>query len=322
MAENKTIDFNILAADCLVATDADSETVLDRLNNIKTKYSDIALIAIFNYFLKIEYRPEVLIYLIRELDKFKDSTSLEPLTNLLLMKDRTPNADYTKDQYTNVRVLCAKAISNLKNHSSVHTFLYCLNDKNENYKVRLSCADALGRLGDKYAVTSLMDVVSDEEEKSVYIRESAAVALGLIGDLRAVDSLVSILETKNGLMDKFTYLKEKVVEAICKLNPNNDRVYKALKNSLADENPQVRINAIEALMDSEYPDAPELIEKMLFDTDEEVQQNAVIALYNIGGEDILNKIINQPEYSENCKQEAKNILEEENECSESEDSVE
>ena len=318
MPDNKSLDFNIIASDCLIATDTDSKEVVDLLNGLKRQHSDIELIAMFNYFLKIEYRPDVLTYLIKELDRFKDSSSLEPLTNLLLMKDRTPNADYTKDQYTNVRVLCAKAISNLKDHSSVHTFLYCLNDKNENYKIRLSCADALGKLGDKYAVTTLMDVVSDEEEKSVYIRESAAVALGLIGDLRAVDSLVSILETKNGIMDKFTYLKEKVVEAICKLNPNNDRVYKALKNSLSDENPQVRINAIEALMDYENNEAVQLIENMLEDPDEEVQRNAVIALFNIKGEDILTQIINSEKYSEICKKEAQNILEDENAYDENE----
>lgn len=309
---SNNLDFNIIASDCLIATDIDSTEVLGLLEGIKSKYSDVELIAIFNYFLKIEYRSDVLIYLIKNLDKFRDSTSLEPLTNLLLMRDRTPNAEHNKEYYTNVRVLCAKAISNLKNHSSVHTFLYCLNDKNENYKVRLSCADALGKLGDKYAVTTLMDVMSDETEKSVYIRESAAVALGLIGDIRAVDSLVNILETKNGIMDKFTYLKEKVVEAICKLNPNNDRVFKALKNSLSDENPQIRINTIEALMDYDSEEATDLIKSMLKDNDDEVKRNAVIALYNAEGEGVLNEIINGYEYSPVCKDEARNILEDEN----------
>lgn len=311
MADNKTLDFNIIASDCLIATDTDSAQVIDLLNGLKSAYSEMELIAIFNYFLKIEYRSDVLCWLIRALDKFRDSTSLAPLTELLLMRDRTPHADYTKDYYTNVRVLCAKAISNLKDHNSVHTFLYCLNDKNENYKVRLSCADALGKLGDKYAVTTLMDVVSDEEEKSVYIRESAAVALGLIGDLRAVDSLVNILESKNGIMDKFTYLKEKVVEAICKLNPNDDRVFRALKNSLNDENPQVRINTIEALMEYETDEAKELIKKMLKDIDEEVQRNAVIALFNLDGEEALTDIMNTPFYSQACKDEAQNILQNE-----------
>ena len=308
MADNKCLDFNIIASDCLIATDADSNSVIDLLKDLEEKYSEMQIIAIFNYFLKIEYRSEVLIWLIKELDKYRDSSSLAPLTELLLMKEHTPNANYDRDYYTNVRVLCAKAISNLKDHESVHALLFCLNNKGENYKIRLSCADALGKLGDKYAVTSLIDVVGDEEEKSVYIRESAAVALGLIGDMRAVDSLVKVLENQTGIMDKFTYLKEKAIEALCRLNPNNDRAFNALKNSLNDENPQVRINTIEALMENGNEESFNLIKKMLSDSDEEVQRNAVIALYNISGADILNEIINSSQYSAICKEEAQEIL--------------
>lgn len=303
-----SLDFNIIASECHIATGRDSKEVIELLEGLSSKYTDIQLIAILNYFLKIEYSPDILCWLVRAVDKFRDSSSLQPLTDLLLMQERTPNADYNKDCYTNVRSLCAKAISNLKDHFSVHALLFCLNDKNENYKVRLSCADALGKLGDKYAVTTLMDVVSDEDEKSVYIRESAAVALGLIGDMRAVDSLVRVLERQNGIMDKFSYLKEKAIEALCRLSPNNDRAFKALKKSLNDENPQVRINAIEALLDYQTPEADELIKSMLFDSDVEVQRNAVIAMYNIGSEDFMYDIIDNPNYSQVCKEEAQNLL--------------
>ena len=153
---------------------------------------------------------------------------------MLLLNEREIVSD--KDEYTNVRVLCAKIISNFKDHRSVFPLLACLNNKNDHYKVRLSCADALGRLGDRYAVVSLIDVVSDEEEKSVYIRESAAAALGMLGDVRAAESLVSILETKSGIMDKFSYLKERVIEALGKLNFNSDRVFRALKNHVPHSN--------------------------------------------------------------------------------------
>ena len=313
MTDNQLLDFNIIATNCQIATSADSSLVIDSLEQLKNKYSDIELIAIFNYFLKIEFNAEVLCWLVRNLDSFRDSSSLPHYTRLLLMKDYTPSANYRKDDYTNLRVLCAKAISNLKDHSSVHTLLACLNDKHENYKVRLSCADALGRLGDKYAVTSLMNVVSDDEEKSVYIRESAAVALGLIGDMRAVDSLVKVLETQNGIMSKFSFLKEKAIEALCRLNPNNDRTFNALKKSLCDENSQVRINAIEAIMEYESEESYSLIKDMLTDCDDEVKRNAVIALYNISGEDILHEIINGDVYDLVCKAEAQCILDEENE---------
>lgn len=131
-----------------------------------------------------------------------------------------------------------------------------MNNKNEHYKVRLACADALGRIGDRFAVAPLIDVVKDENEKSVYLRESAVSALGLLGDTRAIDPIVTILETKQGIMDKFTFLKEKAIEALIKMGfGDNERVYKALKNSLDDESSQVRINAIEALMESDNPKA-------------------------------------------------------------------
>ena len=207
--------------------------------------------------------------------------------------------------------MCAKAIANYKQTSTVTPLLYCLNNKNEHYKVRLSCADALGKIGDKYAVTPLIEVMQDEDEKSVYLRESAASALGMIGDMRALDPLVSILETKQGLVNKFTFLKERVIEALTKLRlDDNDRVFKALKSSLSDESPQVRINAIEALMESDHPRAVEAIKSCLDDNDEEVRKNALIALYNIEGRDILDEVISLPVYKQSLKEEAQYMLEE------------
>jgi len=77
---------------------------------------------------------------------------------------------------------------------------------------------------------------------------------------------------------------------------------------LNDENPQVRINAIEALLDYQTEDADALIKSMLFDSDEEVKRNAVIAMYNIGGEDSMHEIISDVNYSQICKDEARNLL--------------
>ena len=185
-----------------------------------------------------------------------------------------------------------------------------MNNKDENYKVRLACADALGRIGDRFAVAPLINVLNDEEEKSIYVKESATFALGLIGDVSAVDPLVAIMEAKQGLWDKFSFLKEKIVEALGKLNINNNKVLKVFKNSLMDSSPMVRINTIEALMNSDYEEAPSLIRTALHDENKEVQKNALIALYNIEGRDILDEVISLPSYSEFLKSEAKSIIEE------------
>ena len=158
----------------------------------------------------------------------------------------------------------------------------------------------------------LIEVAKDENEKSTYLRESAVTALGMLGDTRAIDPLVSILETKQGIMDKFTFLKERTIEALAKMGFNdNERVFRALKSSLDDESTQVRINAIEAIMDSEHPQAYEVIKHCL-DTDSnlEVKKNAMIALYNMSDRTILDEIINSPNYPDQLKLEATSIIDE------------
>ena len=231
--------------------------------------------------------------------------------NILLdmLVSKAPDDDTDKDAITSLRVMCAKAVSNYKDSSAMGALLYCLNNKDEDYKVRLACADALGRIGDKYAVEPLLDVVKDEEEKSVYLKESATSALGMIGDTSAIDPLISILESKQAFFDKFTFLKEKIVEALGKLNINNKKIIKALKASLMDSSPIVRINAIEAIMNSEDEDSVKFIKPCLRDEDNEVQRNALIALYNLEGKSILNEVI-AGNYSDSLKLEAKDLLKE------------
>jgi HEAT repeat protein len=59
----------------------------------------------------------------------------------------------------------------------------------------------------------------------------------------------------------------------------------------------------------------ELINTMLNDQDKEVVKNAVIAIYNIEGEDLIKEIISNSQSSEFAKIEAANLL---NELSEEE----
>ena len=112
-------------------------------------------------------------------------------------------------------------------------------------------------------------------------------------------------------MDKFTFLKERVIEALGKLRcDRNDRVFNALKSSLMDESAQIKINAIEALMDSDNPEAYDVIKRCLTDSDDEVKKNALIALYNMRGRRILDEVIKEPDFSDFLKVEAVSLLEE------------
>lgn len=297
-----------IASECGLFGSDDVNSVVEKIQALDEVYERNNLVEIYNYLITQSKNPTILMNIIQCTDRIRDKSTLSYLLDLLLMK----NVEFAKSEYINVRVMCAKAIANLKDTSAVTPLLYCLNNKDENYKVRLACAEALGKIGDKYAVAPLIAVMKDEEEKSVYLRESAASALGMLGDIRAVDPLVSILEAQKGIWNKFTFLKERVIEALGRLKVDDDeRVFNALKNSLVDESPQIRINAIEAIMECENPLAVETIKQCLIeDKDEEVKKNALIALYNLVGREILDEVANSPDYPDFLKIEAVSMISE------------
>lgn len=276
---------------------------------LEKHYTRDELVLIYNYILCNVKNPEILMHTIRCADKIRDNSTLNALLDILLMKNNFESSQEEKDNFINVRAMSAKAIAHLKDTAAVTPLLYCLNNKEENYKIRLACADALGKLGDKYAVAPLIEVVTDQNERSVYVKESAACALGLLGDTRAVEPLVNILNSSKGLLNRFTFLKERVIEALGKLKlGNSEFVFGALKNSLMDESAQVRISAIEAIMNSEHPQASKTIKPLLQDKDEEVRKNALIALYNLDGRDILDEVISLPIYNDGLKEEAEDLI--------------
>lgn len=305
-------DLESIARECGIFDGGDVDITISNIDELEKKYPEKQLIEIYNYMLSKSSNPDIIMYLIRCVDKYRDSSSLEYLVDILLLKAASHSDSDIKEKYINVRVMCAKAIANQKNTNVVSALLYCLNNKDENYRVRLACADALGQIGNRYAVAPLIEVAKDENEKSTYLRESAVKALGILGDKRAIEPLVSILETKQGIIDKFTFLKERVIEALSKMGlGDNERVFRALKSSLCDESSQVRINAIEAIMESEHPRAFEVIKDILEnDEDIEVKKNALVALYNLSDRNILDEVINSKNYPDELKVEAVAIIEE------------
>ena len=303
---NKVLDFNEILEKCGVNINT-PQNIVQNIANLEGFYDSTELVEIYNYIVQNVTNTEILIATIKFTDAYRAKSTLSILLDILLLKKDNIEDD---ENFINVRALCAKAISNYKDTSTVSALLYCLNNKQENYKLRLACADALGRIGDRFAVEPLIDVVKDEEEKSVYLKESATFALGLLGDTSAIDPLVSIMEAKQGFLDKFSFLKEKIVEALGKLNINSSKVLRVFKNSMMDASPMVRINTIEALMNSEFDEAESLIKQALHDEDDEVTRNALIALYNMIGRDILDEVISLPSYSNFLKEEAQKIIEE------------
>ena len=304
MEENLNLPFDKLLSDCEVINPHNPKDSIEKITALNTNYPSEHLVLIYNYFFEKSNSCEILMFLLQKIDKFKDKSSRPVLIDSLIMKDKLSQRIPDIETVTRIRINITKVLANTKDSQAVYPLLYCLNSKEENYKLKLSCAEALGKIGNKYAVLPLMKIVEDENESSIYVKESAVSALGMIGDEKAVDSLVSILESKKGLLDKFTFLKERALEALNKISFKGDRVFNALVKSLRDESPQIRINAIEVLMNSDDDRAVNLIKGMLLDSNQDVVQNAVIALYNILGDEILNEIINDTNMPDMAKTEA------------------
>lgn len=271
-------------------------------NDIEKKFNKGEICYLFNYILKNKHEINLLNETIRRVNKFKFADNLNSLIDFILM----PNSD---SDFLNLKVLAIKTISGYKNKIAVQPLLYCLNDKNSNYKIRLAAAEALGKIGDKNAFDSLINVVSDETEKSAYIKESAVTALGMLKDSRALDVFDSIINTKQIFLDKFIYLKEKIIEAISNFDVSRDRkALEILKKTLNDSSPKIRISAIEALMNSDCSENYELIFDCLkYDSDIEVKKNALIALYNLSDRMILDEVING-DFNEELKEYARQTL--------------
>lgn len=267
---------------------------------LKTKYSQGANAYIYNYILQNKNDVKLLSQTIREINHDKFITNFDVLLEFI---KNTPNID--------LKVLAIKTICVFKNTKAVPVLLDCLKRDDLNYKIKLAAADALGKIGDKNAFDALKMVAINTDEKSAYVKESAVVALGNLGDDRAIEVFSLILSGKEMFLSKFSFLKERILEAIPKLNLSKyDKAIDILKNCLLEPSATVRINAIEALMNIPSSQCYDLIyDRLKYDEDIEVKKNALIALYNISNKNILLEVLNN-DYENELKDFAQNILNE------------
>ena len=161
--ENNVLDYDLILKNCGVGA-LSSDLVVKNIANLEEFYDSSDLVNIYNYILQNVNDPEVLLQVIKYTDAHRATSTLNILLDMLVLM---PSLDEDEeDTLINVRSMCARAISNYKDTSTVSTLLHCMNNKKEHYRVRLACADALGRIGDRYAVKPLIDLVEDENEKS------------------------------------------------------------------------------------------------------------------------------------------------------------
>jgi HEAT repeat protein len=192
-----------------------------------------------------------------------------------------------------LRCSAASALAKVGDDRAIIPMMSILNNREENYRLRLAVAESLGRLGDEYAVKPLIDILSDEREKSLYLKESAAKALGMLGDIRAIEPLIDMLESKRGIRDKFNFLKEQIIEAVGRIGRPNRKATDSLILALQDEAPSIRLAAIEALSVIGDESCLEALKACILDENDEVAKAVVYAVYRLGGEQQIRELLLQ-----------------------------
>lgn len=270
---------------------------------VQSKFSPKSVANLLNYLLENSNEPKILDITLRLVNKYKYVDNFQSLYNFV--------ANCTQVNYTELKVIAIKSLGAYKNKKALGVLLECLNDKNSNYKVRLAAADALGKIGDKSAFEPLSAIISDDNEKSSYVKETAVVALGMLGDSRALDVFGSIINAGKLFKEKFSFLKERIIEALARLDISEEgKAIEILKTGLMEPSSHLRIASIEALMNINNSQCYDLIyDRLKFDEDTEVRKNALVALYNITDKAVLDEVI-QGDFPLELKDFAKNIMNE------------
>jgi HEAT repeat protein len=97
-----------------------------------------------------------------------------------------------KDDDWRVRVGAARALGRIGDSRAVEPLLGALKD--DDWHIRVAAATALGRIGDSRAVEPLIGALKDPE---VHMRQSAAMALGQLGDGCAIEPIKAALEDED-----------------------------------------------------------------------------------------------------------------------------
>jgi HEAT repeat protein len=219
---------------------------------------------------------------------------------VLVFKGVSGKALMHGEQGLRLRCKAIRGLGLLGDERALIPLMGLLNDKDLNYRVRLEAAESLGRLGDSKAVAPLLEVMSDDKEPSLYLKESAIKALGMLGDMRALDPLLQVWETKQGFKEKFQFVAEQLIMAVGRLaGKDNAKANEALLRALQDVQPEVRLAAAESageLANEAYLPALQL---RLWDESTAVAQCALAAIYKIGNTPALRELLtleNLPSY--------------------------
>jgi len=147
-----------------------------------------------------------------------------------------PLIDLLSDPDALIRRHAGQALGKIKAPRAVAPLTSVLGDPDEEWHVRGSAAEALGRIGDPNAVEFLARALMDSHWN---VQSESAKALGKIGDRRAVEPLILALK------DKDAAVRCNAAEALGKIR--DERAVEPLRAALVDEDRDVRRSAKEAL---------------------------------------------------------------------------
>jgi HEAT repeat protein len=199
-----------------------------------------------------------------------------------------------------VRATVAEALGRLRAISSIETLSSLLNDPV--WEVRREAAQALGRAPDARSLEKLSKTLNDEDPD---VREASAIALGNVGDARAIRPLVLALKDSASGVRRIAAAALSRIDANWSNTPEARAAVEELKNSLSDEDSNVRhfvnqlfvgLGALPAESFSPRQDsfnasalaakrrklAVGLLEAILCDSDRDLRQAAAEALGRIG----------------------------------------
>lgn len=138
------------------------------------------------------------------------------------------------------RTIAAAMLGEIRSQKAVHSLIVATNDPNES--VQINAIVALGEIGDKCAIPSLIDKARAQGQKA----DCAISALGKIGDTTAVPFLIEIAE-------KEILKRSSAVFALGEIG--DTRVLPILYQFLLDKDPFVRKYSITAICRIKYDEA-------------------------------------------------------------------
>jgi len=133
--------------------------------------------------------PEILTLLATETDRGVNLSLIQTLGRLADDRALPSLFQLFKQRDATLRVEAAIALSRYNSETAYNALQQGLSQKgaSDDYLLRQYSAEALGQMGDRRAVTALINSLKDENS---FVRAAAATGLGNLGDKRATEALL------------------------------------------------------------------------------------------------------------------------------------